>query len=721
STTHDGIRYDIIDLPGAYSLTAHSEDERATRDFILSGSADVIVNIVDASNLEQSLFLTSQLIEMKVPLIIAVNRMDVAIKKNISIDLDLLEEKVGCTVLPLSAVNTREVSVFREKLFSSLDKTTVPTAKIRYPNEVELYFRKWDAPLSEIASRYNTTTKWCTVKLLEQDPWITGEVINSGSLESEDIDQAVRSIEGIHQEEIDIVIADYRYGFVHGLVLDVVTRIVNRQEMTDRIDRFVLSKLFGIPFFLAIMYATFFVSINIGTVFIDFFDILFGGIFVDGTAHLLTMIHAPDVVVTVLADGIGTGLQTVATFVPIIFFMFFMLAILEDSGYMARASFVMDRFMRILGLPGKAFVPMIVGFGCTVPAIMGTRILENRRDKLLTIFLTPFMSCGARLPVYALFSAAFFPHISGLIVFSLYITGITIAMVSGFMLKMTLFQGETSHFIMELPTYNLPRIRHIVLHTWLNMREFINRAGVLIIAAVTVLSLLNTFGFDGSIGNEQNGTSILAKTGKAIAPVMEPMGISRENWPATVALITGIFAKEAIIGTLNSMYRQSADDTPESSTYSIQAVISDAFSTLYEHVRSLGSDLGDPLGLSGTQADLSELKRESGSSALILLRDRFAYQKQRAYAYLLFVLIYFPCIGALGAIFKEAGTVIGWMVISYSTVLAWIAATLFYQLTLGGSSFFIVLALLMLCILYGAFYFMSRLDYFRKHIGYHSE
>lgn len=711
SVTINDSKIDIIDLPGAYSLTVHSDDERAARDFILSGKADLIVNIADASNLEQSLFLTSQLVEMKVPMLLALNRTDIAKKHNVSVDIELLEKKLGCPVLPVSAVHSKDVQLFKKKLFDSLNNTQVPSAKIKYPNEIEEYFKKWETPLQNVAKAFGTTTKWCAVKLLEDDKSVCDAVFAERNISVKERDEAVSSIESIHREEIDIIIADFRYGFVHSLVLDTVHRIVDRQAVTDRIDRIVLNSFLGIPVFLLIMYLTFFISINVGSAFIGFFDTLFAGIFVDGTRHLLTAVRAPSLLITLFSNGIGTGIQTIATFIPIIFFMFFMLAILEDSGYMARAAFVMDKFMRILGLPGKAFVPMIVGFGCTVPAVMGTRILENRRDKMLTIFLTPFMSCGARLPVYVLFSAAFFPKNSGFIVFSLYIMGILIAMLSGLLLKRTLFKGDSTQFIMELPTYNRPRLRHIMLHTWLNLREFIYKAGLLIIIAVSILSILNTASFDGSIGNETNGRSILALTGKKISPVMKPMGIEEDNWEASVALLTGIFAKESIIGTLNSLYSQSDEDSLDEEEYSVLSVVSESFTLLGEELSALAASIADPLGFS---AITEESGGEEGISILARLKQNFVHGKAQAYAYLLFVLIYFPCVGALGAIFKEAGKFIGSLVILYSTLLAWIVSSLFYQLVYYRSLMLTVIPVIVLLLTIAGMVLLSYHPEFRE-------
>jgi ferrous iron transport protein B len=296
----------------------------------------------------------------------------------------------------------------------------------------------------------------------------------------------------IHQvlgEDIDIAVADSRYGYAHRLVNDVATRPREVSLTTsDKIDQIVLNRWLGIPIFLGVMYLLFMFAINVGSAFIDFFDILFGTIFVDGLGHVLAALGMPDLVQAVLANGMGGGIQTVATFIPVIACLFLFMAFLEDSGYMARAAFVMDRFMRFVGLPGKSFVPMLVGFGCNVPAIMATRTLESRRDRILTILMNPFMSCGARLPVYALFAAAFFPHAGQNIVFLLYLIGMGMAIVTGLIMKHTLLKGQAAPFVMELPTYHMPTLKGVLLRTWERLKSFILRAGKVIVVMVMVLS-----------------------------------------------------------------------------------------------------------------------------------------------------------------------------------------------------------------------------------------
>ena len=646
SGEYKGEHYHFVDLPGIYSLFAFSEDERIARDYILSEKPDLIINIVDATNLERNLYLTTQLLEMRVPMLVVLNMLDLAEKEHIKIEIDHLAGHLGVPCIGISAVKPEDIRRTFEAVKSAVDKPSISGAEVLYPNEVEDVIRDWIPRVSRVADKIGTTERWVVTKILEEEDWITDQVVKSGSLTKEEIADAIERIQSILGESADAVLADYRYGFIHGLVKDVITRTASRRSVTDKIDRVVMHRFFGIPIFFIAMFAVFFVTIGIGERLIGVFEKGFGLVFVDGVSSLLYRADAPEWLVSILAGGLGTGIQTVAAFIPIIFLMFFMLAFLEDSGYMARAAFVMDKFMGMLGLPGKSFVPMIVGFGCTVPAVMAARTLDNKRDRIITVFMTPFMSCGARLSVYTVIAAVFFAGSSGMIVFSLYLIGIIVAVLSGLLLKKTIFLGETSHLIMELPPYHAPRFKHIMIHTWNNLRGFIFKAGKFIVLAAILLSVLNSLGVDGSFGNEGTDKSVLTKIGKAITPVFEPMGVEEQNWPASVALFTGIFAKEAVVGTMNALYGQLEVRTD----------------------------------------------RQQGSSFAVM-RSYFSQGPAQAYAFLLFVLLYFPCIATLGVAIKEIGKGYGILMVLYQTLLAWLIATLFFQIVIGHSLVWIFVAL----------------------------
>lgn len=346
---------------------------------------------------------------------------------------------------------------------------------------------------------------------------------------------------------------------------------------------------------------------------------------------------------------------------------------------MSRAAFVMDRFMRFIGLPGKAFIPMIVGFGCNVPAIMATRTLENRKDRILTILINPFMSCGARLPVYAFFATVFFPRNGGFIIFIIYLTGIILAVLSGLLFKKTLFKGETSTFVMELPSYHIPTFNGIMMHTWQRLRDFILRAGKIIISVVVLLTLLNSISTDGSFGNKDSSNSILSYVGKKITPAFQPMGITNENWPATVGLITGIFAKETVVGTVNALYSQMDESVETEDSFNFKSGILVAMKAVPDGFKKLGKAIFDPLGISAGSEENHEF--EFASNSFAEMRARFGH-KNNAFAYLLFVLIYIPCVAVVAIIQREIGT--RWAIFSvvYLTILAWIVSTIYFQISI---------------------------------------
>ncbi len=443
-----------------------------------------------------------------------------------------------------------------------------------------------------------------------------------------------------------------------------------------------------------------------------------GTLFVELPKHLLSSAEAPLWLSVVIGDGIGTGIQTVATFIPVIFTMFFMLSILEDSGYMARAAFVMDRFMRSIGLPGKAFVPMIVGFGCSVPAVMGSRTLESKKDRFLAIFMTPFMSCGAKLPVYVLFAAAIFPANSGVIVFAIYLSGIAAAIVTGYILKTTLFQGEASHFVMELPLYNIPRPKTIFIHTWNRLKMFLLRASKVIISAVFILSLLNSTGTDGSFGNEESEKSLLAAISQKITPVFTPMGVQKDNWQASVSIFTGLFAKEAIVGTLNSLYSQEKEETSETpqsqeEAFSVMAGLSQAFYTIPQNLGEAVRGITDPLSTNILKEaeDSEKIAQEIEIDSATFERLQNYFPPIQAFAFMLFILLYFPCVAAFGAIVKEAGIRLALFQSAYLTIFAWIVATIFYQLAEGHSLFWIIIALSLMMVLVAILYILGKNDF----------
>lgn len=675
----------VVDLPGIYALFANSEDERAALDYLLKGEADLVVNILDATNLERNLFLTSQLMEKGVPMVIAVNMMDIAIRRGITIYLKKLEEILGVTAIALSAVSPKSCEGFvndLHKLLHNSKELPVPKA-VKHSDVLEKLIAEISVPLTPVAEKLGASPRWTAVQYLEH----SGRVLELANEMGVEIPHD--KIEEDLGEEVEFALADSRYSYARRVASEVVRDSTNRKTNTDKIDKFFLNRILGIPLFLVAMYLVFWLSVTVGSAFIDFFDILFGGIFVDGVSQLLQKVGAPGVLIALLANGVGAGIQTVATFIPVIFFMFLCLSFLEDSGYMSRAAFIADRFMRFLGLPGKAFVPMIVGFGCSVPALMGARTMENKRERFLTLFLVPFMSCGARLPVYALFGAAFFGKAAGNVVFAIYLIGIAVALAYGLLLRHTIFKGKESTFIMELPPYHLPQPRNLFRHAWLRLREFIFRAGKIVVIMVTILGFMGSVGTDGSFGNDNNEKSVLGAIGTAITPVFEPFGIEKDNWPASVALFTGLFAKEAIVGTLNSLYgiderRETVEIKNERDdvTFDVASIVKSA-------VVSIPRNLAGVFGFGKKDVEISSA---DDAASMAVMRSHFKLGKFQVFAYLLFVLLYVPCVASLATAFRELGRKYGTMLVTFQTVIGWSLAVLFFQITVGGSALWISVA-----------------------------
>jgi ferrous iron transport protein B len=684
-----GTAFQVVDLPGTYSLDVTegevSLDEKIARKYVASSEADLIVNIVDASNLERNLYLTVQLVEMRVPLVVALNMMDVAKERNTEIDVGGLARRLGCPVVPVVASEGEGVAALRRAILQAVKDRPVPNAEVRYAAPVEQALKEFLPVVHKTAEANKVDGRWLAVKLLEEDGE-AGQLAGRAAVRvaSRLKDRLLNEMD----EDVDIAMADGRYGMVTSLTRETVTRVGKiGRPVSDRIDRVVLNRALGIPIFLGIMYVMFMFTINLGGAFIDFFDILARTVFVDGVGELLGGLSAPKWLSFVVANGIGGGIQVVASFIPIIGFLFLFLAVLEDSGYMARAAFVMDRFLRLVGLPGKSFVPLLVGFGCNVPAIMATRTLEHQRDRFLTIAMNPFMSCGARLPVYALFAAAFFPVGGQNMVFGLYLIGIAVAIVTGLILKNTLLKGDASPFIMELPSYHVPTIRGVLLRAWERLRTFVFRAGKVIVPMVLLLNVLNTVGTDGTFGNEDSDKSMLAAVGRTITPTFSPMGLREENWPAAVGIFTGVLAKEAVVGTLDALYGQLAESdlggesAEGASGFDFWKGVGDAFATIPENVAAIAALVADPLGLNivdAVGAEAAAVAQGVNASTFGAMASRFDGQVG-AFAYLLFILMYFPCVAATAAVYRETNGRWTWFVVAWTTGLGYLTATVFYQ------------------------------------------
>jgi len=669
--TYDQKRVHVTDLPGTYSLdySSTSTDEYIARKYCLECPDNIFINILDASTIERGLYLTLQLRELGVPTIVYLNMIDVAKKRGMKINTDLLSQQLNCPVIPLSLKdNSKSATQLQRQIINTVDSLeNFEALPLTYNETVE-------QALSKLQQKLKQTRVEALISLQKN--------------ETAEVQAQIVNIEQQTTEELDFLLAEVRFEKATELAKKVVKEQgkVSRTR-SDKIDNFVLSNWLGVPIFLAMMYLLFTFSINIGGAFIDFFDQSAQALFVDGIGSLLNGWGAPQWLVTLLANGVGAGIQVVATFIPIIGALFLFLTFLEESGYMARAAFVMDHFMRKLGISGKAFVPLIVGFGCNVPGIMATRTLDNKRERIITVLMSPFMSCGARLAVYALFAAAFFPVGGQNIVFLLYLIGILFAILTGLILRKTLLKGKAEDFFMELPNYQIPSISSIFKNTWRKLKGFIQGAGKIIIIVVALINVANSLGTDFSFGNDNSEKSVLSATARAVTPIFKPMGIEQDNWPATVGIITGLLAKEVVVGTLDALYSRIDKPTGDAvvdqkKPFNLFASLSDALITIPTNLVDVADSLLDPLGFSVVD-DIDSQAKSAESQAVDIstfgaMHKRFD-GKIGAFAYLLFILLYFPCVAATGAMYRETGK--GWTLlgVSWSTGLAYATAVIFYQ------------------------------------------
>ncbi|MEF1226737.1 ferrous iron transport protein B, partial [Vibrio fortis] len=583
------------------------------------------------------------------------------------IDQKALEKALGCPVLSLSANDRSQVVRFKEKLH----KLLVQGVSLE-PIAID-YEEAFEALLPQVETKFDdadVSHRALAIRALENDYLVLNSLAPNER-------QQIDAVRAAAQFDIDLAVADAKYTMLHELC-----KRVRRSEgklsrsFTEKADQLILNKWVGIPFFFVVMYLMFMFSINIGSAFIDFFDIGVGALLVDG-GHYLLDDHLPVWLVTILADGIGGGIQTVATFIPVIACLYLFLAVLESSGYMARAAFVLDKVMQKIGLPGKAFVPLVLGFGCNVPSIMATRTLDQERERKLAAAMAPFMSCGARLPVYALFAAAFFPGAGQNIVFALYLLGIVASIFTGLFLKNTLYPGSSDSLVMEMPDYELPTMQNVMLKTWQKLKRFVLGAGKTIVMVVAVLSFLNSLGTDGSFGNEDSENSVLSKAAQVVTPVFAPIGIQEENWPATVGIITGIFAKEAVVGTLNSLYTTPSDE--EAAEFDLAGSLHEAVMTIPDNLAGLS--YSDPLGIEvGDLSDSSAVAEDQEVDTSIFgnLKEKFI-SSHAAFAYLILILLYTPCVAAMGAYVREFGQMFARFIAVWTMALGYFGATFYYQ------------------------------------------
>ena len=545
--------FDIIDLPGIYSLSPYSLEEKVTKNFLINDNPDAIINIIDGTNIERNLYLTVQLIELNKPMVLVINMMDDVIAKGNSIDCDYLSKLLGLPIVPISARKNENI----DKVLEEVDR--VIKSKL-IPPEVNYDYKTQNA----MNNIYSVIVKNCKTdkypytffasKLLEGD-LETAKVLELKKEDLASIEKIVSTYELTSEyKDREAMLADARYKFIEGVAKKTVFKKVSDDVLTisDKIDAIVTNRWLALPIFLGIMLLMFSLTFGtVGTFLSDLIDMLIN----DGLSPLITNIldasQAPVWTYKLLIDAILGGVGGILTFLPQIAILFLCLSILEDSGYMARAAFITDRFLRKLGLSGKSFIPMIMGFGCTTPAVMATRTQENVNERRMTIMLIPFMSCGAKLTIYALFAGAFFTAYQGLVVFSMYLIGFIVAILLGLILKKTIFKGNMAPFIMELPPYRLPMPLSVLRNTWEKCKGFIVKAGTIIFAMSIVIWLLQNFSPSLRLV-EDSSQSIFGIIGTAIAPIFAPLGFG--TWEASVSLLSGLVAKEAVVSTMGVLY-----------------------------------------------------------------------------------------------------------------------------------------------------------------------
>ena len=613
---------EVVDLPGIYSLSPYSPEEIITRDFLFESLPDAIINIVDATNIERNLYLSLQLVEIGIPMVMALNMMDEIRNSGHVIDAVKLQNELGIPVVPISALLNEGVDELIEQVVLVATKKTNPKRLDFCTGAVHTAIHAMAHIVEDKAKTLGVSSRFAASKLIEGDEPLE-QRLNITANEKDIIGHVVDDMEKATGLDREAALADMRYTFIEQLVGDTVIRNdeLKEKQRSHALDNILTHRIFALPIFVAIMFGVFWITFDvIGTTLADGFaeiiDVCIGFI-ADGLANA----GVNEILQSMLVDGVLAGIGAVLGFLPVILLLFFCLSILEDTGYLARVAFVMDKLLSRLGLSGRSIVPLLIGYGCSVPAIMATRTLASERDRKMTILLTPFMSCSAKLPVFALFIPTFFPDNGGLVMTALYFTGILLAIICAFLMKSTVFKGESAPFVMELPNYRLPSARSVMIHMWQKAQGFLLRAFTLIFVATFGIWLLQSFDMQFNLV-EETSDSILAMFGTAISPIFSPLGFG--DWFASTAMITGLMAKEALI-----------------STFAVLAGVEE-------------EGLGDVL--------------------------RSMYTPLQAFSLLTFFNLYMPCVAAMAAVQKEfrSFTKAG-LAMLFVTVVAWITSFIVYN------------------------------------------
>ena len=612
----------VVDLPGIYSLSPYTSEEIVTSDFLLKQRPDGIINIIDATNIERNLYLTLQLIELQIPMVLALNMMDEILANSGSIDIQGLQEELGIPVIPITATKKQGISELTEQALSVVNENKKPERIDFCSGAVHRAIHAIAHIIEDHAQKQNIPNRFAATRLVEGDePLLTSLGLTEN--EKDMIEHAVREMETEVDMDREAALADMRYQFIEEICGKCVVKAKESREYRRSVglDSILTHKIWAIPSFLIIMFAVF--GLTFGVIGIPLSELLKGGIesIGGGVENALETYGLNPMIQSLIVDGIFAGVGAVLSFVPIIVTLFFFLSFLEDSGYMARVAYVMDKPLRKIGLSGRSFVPMLMGFGCTVPAVMATRTLASERDKKMTILITPFMSCSAKVPIYALFAAAFFAKYQAFVMMGLYLIGILLGILSGFIMKKTVFKGDPVPFVMELPNYRFPSAKTVLIHMWEKAKDFIQRAFTVIFLATVVIWFLQSFDIRLNPVVD-SADSMLAVVGRFVSRIFVPIGFS--DWRISTSLMTGFAAKEAVISTLAVLTGASA------------AELGDTLHTLFS-----------PLA---------------------------------AFSFLVFTLLYTPCIAAVATVRRELGSLGGTIfVVIYQTGFAWLIAFIVYQ------------------------------------------
>ena len=641
---HAGYTFNLTDLPGTYSLTAYSPEELFVRKHIIEKVPDIVVNVVDASNMERNLYLTTQLIDMDIRVVIALNMYDEFGSQGNQLDYMALGKLLGIPIIPtvsskgagISDLFSRLIEVFEDR------DPVVRHVHINYGQEIERSIRKiQDVIWLDKALTDRISSRYYSIKLLEKDNGIISSLESSVqcSFILKAAEQEIQRLENTFKEDSATLITDAKYGFIAGALKETLKSTnpdVHKKTISERLDKVLTHRLFGFPVFIFFLWLMFQSTFSVGEYPQQWIDML-----VSWVGSQASMILPAGPVKDLLVDGIINGVGSVIVFLPNILILFFFISLMEDTGYMARAAFIMDKLMHKMGLHGQSFIPLIMGFGCNVPAIMVTRTLKDRNDRLLTMLINPFMSCSARLPVYILIAGAIFPEHAGSVIFGLYMTGILLAVLISLVFKRILFKSKEAPFVMELPPYRLPTFRVIMRHMWEKGEQYLSKMGGVILIAVILIWALEYFPGGSNVSHEDRlQQSYIAKIGKTIEPVIAPLGF---DWRMGVSLITGAAAKEVVVSTMGVLF---------------------------------GSDHDQPKGTPQTLGDrLREATHQDGPKM-----GQKLFTPLVGISYLLFILIYMPCVAVVATVNRESGS---WkwalFLIAYTTILAWLLSFSVFQ------------------------------------------